>query len=143
MRDEPYRLLLVDDDRDYSDATAVFLRARGYDVVQVFSGADGLRSARLQRPDLILMDIMMGERTEGLFTVQRFRRDEALCEIPILVVSSLYGDVSDFRVDPEPGWTAADDFLPKPVDPDALLHRIQERLAGSPHEGARRNGEWP
>lgn len=128
MSDTTGRILIVDDDHDFSESTATYLRAHGLDVVQAYDGQEGLKAARLHRPDLILMDIMMEERTAGLFTVQQLRRDPVLRDVPIIVMSSLYSDVPGFRIESDPGWMGHDEFLPKPVDLDHLLDRIQARL---------------
>lgn len=130
------RILIVDDDPDFSESTAAFLRARGYEVVQAYSGYDGLKQARLESPDLILMDVMMEERTEGFFTVRRIRRDQGLSEIPIIVVSSLYEDDPSFGIDPEQVWLAHDAFLPKPLDLDALLVTVKEQLEAAAARGS-------
>lgn len=134
------RVLIVDDDRDFSESIAAYLRTHGFEVDQAYDGAHGLKTARLQRPDLILMDIMMGERTEGFFTVQQIRRDPQLGATPIFVVTSLYRDLPGFRVEPDPGWLAHDEFMPKPVDLDRLLDRIEARL-GSVSQPASQNSE--
>lgn len=121
-------ILIVDDDRDYSEALATFLRANGLRVIQAFNGREGLLQARLERPDLIVLDVIMNERTEGFFTVQEMRRDPALNEVPIFVVSSLYARAPEFRVEPDRGWLAHDAFFAKPVDLDELLRQIETRL---------------
>jgi DNA-binding response OmpR family regulator len=128
MQREPINILMVDDDRDFCDALGVFLRSRGFRVTAVHRGADGLAEARRSRPDLILMDVIMGERTEGFFTVQQMRRDPTLDGVPIFVVSSLYARVPEFRIEPDRGWLGHDEFFPKPVDADALADRIAARL---------------
>jgi len=87
--------------------------------------------AKLERPDLILMDIMMGERTEGIFTIQEIRRAAALKDVPIFVLSSLYGQVPEFKTAPDSGWLAQDEFLPKPVDMGSLLEKIRQRLGAA------------
>ncbi|NIP81626.1 MAG: response regulator [Gemmatimonadetes bacterium] len=139
MSAQAQTILIVDDDYDFSESTAEFLRAHGFRVLQAHSGYEGLKRARLERPDLILMDVMMEERTEGFFTVQQLRRDEGLTEIPILVVSSIYRDVPEFGVQPESQWLGDDGFLPKPLDLDALLAMIRDRLARRAHNGARKH----
>lgn len=121
-------ILIVDDDRDFSDAVATFLRTHRFEVVQAPDGRTGMDLARREGPDLILMDIMMGERTEGLFTVQELRRDPAFAAIPIFVVSSLYEDIPGFHVRPEQGWMGHDEFFPKPVDLDRLLAAVERYL---------------
>jgi len=133
-------ILVVDDDPDFSESVTTFLRARGYPVLQARDGRQGMDLARRHRPALILMDIMMGERTEGLFTVQQLRRDPALGRIPIFVVSSLYTDVPGFRIRPEQGWMGHDEFFPKPVDLDRLLASVEAHLAAG---AADREGRDP
>ena len=122
-------ILIVDDDPDFAEAVASFLEANGYHVLQARDGSDGLKVAKAEHPDLILMDIMMRERTEGFFTIQEMRRTAGLQNIPIFVLSSIYSQIPGFRITPEASWLAHDAFFPKPVDPPLLLEKIRERLA--------------
>ena len=130
---EAEKILIVDDDRDFVEALATFLEAHHYVVLKAYDGGEGLKLAKVQLPDLILMDIMMKERTEGFFTVQEIRRIPELKKTPIFIVSSLYSQIPDFRVTPNKGWLAHDDFLPKPVDLTELLEKIQRRLEQRQH----------
>jgi CheY-like chemotaxis protein len=123
------RILIVDDDPDFSESVTVFLRAHDYDVAQATNGEEGLETARRHPPDLILMDVMMRERTEGFFTVQKIRRDPSLSDVPVFVVSSIYADVPGFRIDPGRAWLGHDEFFAKPVELDQLLGKIEEHLA--------------
>jgi len=122
------RILIVDDDRDYLEAVSCFLEANRFTVLKARSGEEAMRLAKMERPDLILMDIIMGERTEGLFTVQQIRRTPELKGVPIFVCSSLYDKVPDFRTAPESAWMAQDEFLAKPVDMAQLLEKIRRRV---------------
>ena len=87
-----------------------------------------MKLAKMEHPDLILMDIMMDERTEGLFTVQEMRRAAELKDVPIFVLSALYSKVPDFEIRPDRGWLAHDEFLSKPVDMSQLLEKVQQRI---------------
>ena len=58
----------------------------------------GLAVAEVLRPDLILMDVMMEERTEGFFALQQLRRSPALMHIPVFVVSSIYSSIPGFGI---------------------------------------------
>jgi two-component system, OmpR family, response regulator VicR len=131
MSGERGTILIVDDDHDFSESLAAFLRAHGFRAVQAYDGEEGLRMARLERPDLILMDVMMSERTEGFFAVQQMRRDPSLDGTPIFVVSGLYTAVPEFRIEPSRGWLAHDEFFAKPVDLDALLAAIEAGLTAA------------
>jgi len=128
MPAEPKRILIVDDDQDFVEALACFLDAEGFGVLKAYSGAEGLRVALMERPDAILMDIMMGERTEGLFVIRQMRASAELKDTPIFVVSSLYEEIPSFRVMPENSWLSHEEFFPKPVDTAQLLEKIRARL---------------
>jgi len=121
-------ILIVDDDVDFQDALSCFLEMQHFHVLRACNGVDGLRIARSAHPDLILMDVMMGERTEGFFTIQEIRRIRDLKDTPIFVLSSLYSQIPEFGVSIESSWLAHDDFFPKPVDMDHLLARIHARI---------------
>lgn len=121
-------ILIVDDDADFAEAIASYLRANGFQVLEARDGAEGLRLAKMRHPDLVIMDVVMSERTEGFFTVQEMRRTAALKDVPIFVVSSLYSQHPDFGIAPDKGWLAHDAFFSKPVNMPAFLEQIRLRL---------------
>ncbi len=125
---EQKTILIVDDDRDYVTAMETLLESAGYRVRSAPDGREGLQLARTLNPDLIILDVMMTERTEGFFTLQEIRRVPALKHTPVMVISSIYADQKIFRVNPEAGWLPASLFLPKPVDPARLLAEIRRML---------------
>lgn len=122
------KILIVDDDADFAEALSSFLEANGYQVLQARDGGEGLRVAKAEHPDLVLMDVMMRERTEGFFTVQEMRHTPGLESIPIFILSSLYAQIPGFRISPDASWLAHDAFFAKPVDPPQLLEKIREFL---------------
>jgi len=121
------RLLIVDDDRDFVEAVSCYLEVNGFTVFRAHNGAEGIKLAKLERPDLILMDIMMNERTEGFFTIHEIRRDPALKTVPIFVLSSFCTRLPDLEIPSSGGWLAHDMFFAKPVDLVQLLERIHQR----------------
>ncbi len=118
------RVLIVDDDADFADAIGSFLEANGFAVGKAFDGAEGVRLARAERPDLILMDIMMNERSEGFRAISEIRGDAALKHVPIFVISSFATQLHDLEI-PEGGWHSHDAFLSKPVDTPHLLEKVR------------------
>jgi DNA-binding response OmpR family regulator len=122
------KILIVDDDADLTEALAFFLEQHGYGVLRAHDGRAGLQVARLELPDLIIMDIMMNERTEGLFTIQELRRTPELKNVPVFVLSALYEKVPDFRIAPDAGWMAHDEFFSKPANLPRLLEKIRQRI---------------
>ena len=127
------RILIVDDDLDFAEAVACFLKANGFAVSCARDGLEGVRLAKMDQPDLILMDIMMGERTEGFFAIREIRRDPHLEKVPVFVVSSFCTRLPDFEIPSSGGWLAHDLFLPKPLDLKHLVDKIRRRI-GEPRE---------
>lgn len=118
---DPKRILIIDDDPDFVRAVRYLLESAGYAVSEAANGRDALALAKTVRPRLILLDVMMQERTDGFFTLEQIRATPALQATPVIVISSIYTDHPVFKVRPEAGWLPADLFLSKPVDPERLL----------------------
>jgi CheY-like chemotaxis protein len=97
-------------------------------VLTAPDGRKGYELALGARPDLILLDVMMTERTEGFFALERIRRTPALARVPVIVVSSIYTEYPNFRVTPDAGWLPADLFLAKPADPARLVAEVARLL---------------
>jgi two-component system alkaline phosphatase synthesis response regulator PhoP len=133
---EPKTVLVIDDDRDFVAAIEALLASSGYRVATASNGREGLQQAKKVQPDLILLDVMMTERTEGFFTLQEVRRIPALSRTPVIVISSIYTDQPVFRVSPEAGWLPADLFLPKPVEPVRLLEEARRLMGESSRTAA-------
>ena len=136
MISEAEKILIVDDDRDFVEALSAFLEAHDYVVLRAHDGREGLKLAKMQHPDLIIMDVIMNERTEGFFTVQEMRRTVELKSVPIFILSSLYSQVTDFGIPPNSSWLAHDEFLSKPVNMPDLLEKVQRCM-----EERQRNAE--
>ena len=127
MQDEK-RILIVDDDHDFVEAVSCFLELNGFKVLRAHDGPEGIKLAKMERPDLILMDIMMNERTDGFFTIHEIRRDPASQNVPIFVVSSFCTLLPDFEIPTSGGWLTHDMFFTKPVNMSQLLEKIRERV---------------
>ena len=84
--------------------------------------------AARHRPALVIMDVMMADRTEGLFAVNELRRVPGLERTPIIVASALYAAEPTFTVPPDAEWLADATFMPKPVDLSTLLEQIRTLL---------------
>ncbi len=133
----PKKVLIIDDDPDFVSALEALLQSSGYEVIAAVNGKEGLQLAKTRQPDLILLDVMMTERTEGFFTLQEIRRTPGLKETPVIVISSIYAEQPIFRVSPEAGWLPANLFLPKPVDPARLLEEARKLLESAPAQAGR------
>ncbi len=114
------RILVVDDDPPSVKMTAFLLREEGYDVLAANNGRDALDLIEQERPDLILLDVMM-PGLDGFETLREIRSRHA---IPVIFLSAK-GETSDRVAGLEMG---ADDYLAKPFEPSELLARVKAVL---------------
>lgn len=121
------KILIVDDDPDFTGATAVTLESAGYTVTTINDGEAGLDLARKIRPDLIILDIMMSYVLEGLSVGAKLRADPNLAETPILMLSAIVRTehVGDFPTD-EP--LPAQFYMTKPVPAAKLIETVRWML---------------
>ncbi len=116
-------ILVVEDDSASREALCELLRDVGFRVTAATDGDEGLDVVQSSRPDLVITDVLM-PRKNGLLMVAELREHARNADIPVVVVSAL--DQTDHRVAALD--LGADDFLPKPIDPDELLARIRMHL---------------
>lgn len=121
-------LLLVEDEPTFSEALSVGLRREGYDVVVATNGIDAVAAFRTARPDLVLLDLMLPGRMQGLDVCREIRRES---DVPIIVVSAKGAEV-DSVVALEVG---ADDYVRKPFGLRELLARMRAVLRRAPTGG--------
>jgi diguanylate cyclase (GGDEF)-like protein len=117
------RILVVDDVPANVRLITVFLESAGYEVLSAASGEQALRRLREQRPDLILLDVMM-PGLDGFETCRRAKSDPATRHVPVILVTSLNA-IEDKIRGQESG---ADDFVSKPLDRAELLLRVKSLL---------------
>ncbi len=125
------KILLIDDDVDFVTMNRAILEHGGYEVCVAFNGREGLETARRQLPDLIVLDVMMEEVTEGFDLSREFRRDPSLSHVPILMATSVNRQLRPLTFGPDPAWLPVDRFLDKPVPPQILLAEIERLLPRS------------
>ena len=117
-------VLVVDDDPVIQKLLQVNFEMEGYDVVVAGDGEEGLALAREERPDLVLLDVMM-PKMNGLDVAIALRADQLTEAIPIIMLSAK-AQASDVQAGLDLG---VDDYVTKPFDPLELLERVGELLA--------------
>ncbi len=130
-------ILIVDDDQDMTESLRLILESGNYRVLIASTPHEGLQKARQEHPDVILVDVMMPEGTEGFHFVWDLRRDPdlVLSRTPVAVLSSLHR-TTPMRFYPDerdPAYGQGDylpiqDFLDKPVSPGDLLERVRRLI---------------
>ena len=125
-------ILLVDDDRDFIEATRAVLESV-CDVDVAYGGGEALDKARAARPDLILLDVIMPDE-DGFAVCEKLKADPALADVPVVMLTSLQDGLSPTG---QAGRSPlAEDYMEKPVRPAELLRRVNKFLSKKAQEDA-------
>jgi two-component system phosphate regulon response regulator PhoB len=138
------RILIIDDEPDIVTFLSAVLEENGYSSLSAKDGVEGLEVIRKERPDLILLDLMMPKKS-GITLFQELRNDPKMSDIPVVVVTGV-SEVTgvDFRnfMYKRPlkdekkfvettgltKYTVPNGYVEKPIDPDELIKAIKEAL---------------
>jgi len=127
MKDKA-KILLVDDDQDFVEATKLVLESKPYEVIVAYNGDEGLAKARRDRPDLIILDIIMPVK-DGFNAAEELKKDSDLSKIPVLMLTSFSQRVGETSLSVSQGLTLdTEDYVDKPVSPEELLRRVEKLL---------------
>ena len=132
----PKKILVVDDEPKIAEICQDYLKASGYEVVTARTGPDGLSAARRERPDLVVLDLMLPEM-DGLDVCRTLRRES---DVPIIMLTARVEE-TDKLIGLEIG---ADDYITKPFSPRELVARVRvvlRRVSGDPASNVIRAGE--
>ena len=127
------KILLVDDDVDFVEATRTILESNPYEVIVAHEGNEGLRKAREESPDLVLLDIIMPVK-DGFTAAEQFKKDPQLSKIPIIMLTSYSAKRGETSIPVSRGFELeAEDYIEKPISPKELLNIVEKYLkrAGS------------
>ena len=118
------QILCIEDDEEMIDLIRLILTRKGFEVLGASSGASGLEIIRNEKPDLVLLDLMMPEM-DGWEVYQQIKSDEANLNIPVIVVTA-----KAQSIDRVLGLHIAkvDDYISKPFSPQELLDSIESVL---------------
>jgi CheY-like chemotaxis protein len=121
------KILIIDDDPSFLEICSAILEESDYQVDTASSSKEGLEKLVSQRPDLLLLDIMMATMDEGLNFATSMRQSKDLSKIPIMIVSAQPDAEKGYQrsVDKEMDWISADMFMEKPTNPQDLLHNVR------------------
>lgn len=138
------RILIIDDEPDIVTFLGAVLEENGYSSMSAQDGVEGLETLRREKPDLVLLDLMMPKKS-GITMFQELRKDPELGQIPVVVVTGV-SEVTgvDFRnfMYKQPlkdekkfvettgltKFTIPDGYVEKPIDPDELMKAIRNAL---------------
>ena len=126
------RILIVDDDQDYGDALRIVLENNGYEVNHVLNIRDGQKALDGEKPNLIILDVMMDRHTDGFDLCYKLKHDEACRTIPIMMVTAVT-EKTGFKFSPETDgeYLEADAYVAKPIPVAELLSRVNKMIGGA------------
>lgn len=127
---EPKRLLIVDDDPDFVAGIKAILDSAEYETAVAYNPKDGFAALKARRYDLLLLDIMMGRGAEGVMMARKIRKDPALRDLPVLIITGIREQIAFLFPGQavHPHFVPLDELLEKPVEPELLLEKVEALL---------------
>ena len=123
------KIMIIDDDIDLVEAMRITLETDNYEVIDSQEGQKGLEILRKEKPDLLILDVMMGSLDEGFHIAYQIRSDEEIKDIPILMITAV-GAQTGFEFDKQldEDFLPVNEFIEKPVNPQILLDTVKRNL---------------
>ena len=119
-------ILVVDDDPDLVEAISMKLESKNYRVAKAYDGIEGWDKIQEERPDLIILDVMM-PRKDGYELCDEIKKNPEYEDISVILLTAVGAAVTSTSYTHQGGMnTLADDYLPKPIDLDKLMSIVAE-----------------
>ena len=123
------KILVVDDDPDLVESVTMILESKNHEVIQAYGGIEGLEKAKAEKPDAIILDVMMPDK-DGYEVCKELKGDPEYSEIPILLLTAVVSQIPSSTYTSRMGMeTEADDYIDKPVEPGELAKLVERLLA--------------
>lgn len=128
------KILVIDDDPDIVTAVQMVLEGAGHRVTSASSGRQGLEHVKSDRPDVIILDVMMESHTEGFELALKLHSPDPASEwkafrnIPILMLTAIHS-TTPLRYEPDMDYLPVELFVDKPIDPSDLVGKVNWILA--------------
>ncbi|MFC1604741.1 PleD family two-component system response regulator [Planctomycetota bacterium] len=125
------KILIIDDDQDIRDSVQAILEDRQYEAVTAADRDEGMDKIESEKPDLIILDVMMMTSWEGFDIARELKKNPKYKEIPILMMTGVKEQTGlDFKSSAgDPTWCPVQGFLDKPVKPDILMAEVERLLS--------------
>ena len=121
------KILVVDDDPDFVDATRIILEQHNHEVISATSGDDGYQRSLDDTPDLLILDVIMDTVLDGLSLSQRMHDNPALRNIPIIMVTSI-ANTDYAELFPTDEYIHINAFMSKPITSGELIRQVNKHL---------------
>ena len=129
MDSENKKILVIDDDRDAVEAIKIVLKTKGYQIIALYNDTEGLQRVEEEKPDLIILDVVMSEVDSGFQLCKKLKQNEETKHIPIIILTAI-NEITGFEFSSERAgcWLPTDDYIDKPVQPGDLIKRVEKLL---------------
>jgi two-component system alkaline phosphatase synthesis response regulator PhoP len=127
---ERKKVLIVDDDPDFAEGIQAILEGADYETEVRYNPKDGWDALQRGKYDILLLDIMMGRGAEGVMMARKMRKDPALRDMPVLIITGIREQIAFLFPGQavHPGFMPVDELVEKPVEPDVLLEKVSNLL---------------
>ena len=128
---ENVKILIADDDQDIRDSLQAILEARQYNVVTAADKEEGMEKVKNEKPDLLILDVMMSTWQDGFEMSRELKNDPQFKDIPILMLTGIKEEtgISFDETAGDPTWCPVEGFLNKPVEPTILIEEVERLLS--------------
>lgn len=123
------KILIIDDDIDLVEAMRLTLENAGFEVIDAQDGQKGLEKIEKEKPDLVLLDVMMETQDEGFHIAYQIRNNEETADLPIIMLTAVGAETGfSFDKEKDEDFLPVDEFIEKPVNPDTLIEYVKKSL---------------
>ena len=123
------KILIIDDDIDLVEALRMTLENAGFEVIDAQDGKKGIEKVRKEKPDLIILDVMMGSQDEGFFVAYEIKNTPEFNDLPIIMLTAVGQETGfSFDKDKDEDFLPVNAFIEKPVSPEKLIETVKVNL---------------
>jgi len=123
------KILIIDDDKTFQESIRLVLESNNFEAVSAYNPEEGIDKIQNEKPDLVILDVLMPSDFEGFDVARKVREDLKLMKLPIIMLTAVHNVKKvPYRFAPDEEWLPVDYFFDKPVTPDVLLSKIREIL---------------
>lgn len=123
------KILIIDDDIDLVEAMRLTLENAGFEVIDAQDGQKGLEKIEKEKPDLVLLDVMMETQDEGFHIAYQIRNNEETADLPIIMLTAVGAETGfSFDKEKDEDFLPVDEFIEKPINPDTLIEYVKKSL---------------
>lgn len=124
------KILIIDDDPDIVESMKVVLENNNHQIISVSTGAEGLKKAGDEQPDLVILDLMMETLDKGFEVAREIKAKRTDKNIPILMLTAVKDKIGfDFKDEAgDEAWLPIDEYCEKPLSPHELIAKVDRLL---------------